>query len=63
MLKVFKATYEILSHSKTPGELESDGKKYLRFASADGWVYIKELQLEGKKRMQVEDFLRGFRLS
>jgi methionyl-tRNA formyltransferase len=33
----------------------------LRFATADGWLYIKELQLEGKKRMVVEDFLRGYR--
>lgn len=63
MLKVFKSTYELISHSTTPGEVESDGKTYLRFASTDGWVYIKELQLEGKKRMQVEDFLRGYRLS
>jgi methionyl-tRNA formyltransferase len=63
MLKVFKATHEIISHASTPGKVESDGKTYLRFASADGWVYITELQLEGKKRMQVEDFLRGFRLS
>lgn len=63
MLKVFKATYEIISPTLTPGEVESDGKTYLRFASADGWVYINELQLEGKKRMHVEDFLRGYRLS
>jgi methionyl-tRNA formyltransferase len=27
----------------------------------DGWLYVKELQLEGKKRMLVEDFLRGYR--
>jgi methionyl-tRNA formyltransferase len=63
MLKVFKATYEIVTHGSIPGQVESDGKTYLRFASSDGWINIKELQLEGKKRMQVEDFLRGFRLS
>ena len=27
--------------------------------SADGWAEISELQMEGKKRMKVEDFLRG----
>ncbi|MEN9953249.1 MAG: hypothetical protein RLZZ520_1517 [Bacteroidota bacterium] len=63
MLKVFKATYEIVTHGSIPGQVETDGKTYLRFTSSDGWIYIKELQLEGKKRMQVEDFLRGFRLS
>lgn len=63
MLKVFKATYEIIANQTSPGQVQSDGKTYLRFASADGWIYIKELQLEGKKRMQVEDFLRGYRLN
>ncbi len=42
---------------------ETDNKKYLRFKSADGWVNIIELQMEGKKRMSIEDFLRGVRLS
>jgi methionyl-tRNA formyltransferase len=40
---------------------ETDGKTYLRFAAKDGWVYIDELQLEGKKRMNVVEFLRGYR--
>lgn len=61
LLKVYKATVEAGDLNKTPGEYETDGKTYLRFAAADGWVYVKELQLEGKKRMFVEDFLRGFR--
>lgn len=61
MLKIYKAYFEVASVSKSPGEIDTDGKNYLRFAAADGWVYIKELQLEGKKRMSVEDFLRGFR--
>lgn len=43
------------------GEYETDGKTYLRFAAKDGWVYADELQLQGKKRMDVESFLRGFR--
>ncbi|MFZ9588204.1 MAG: methionyl-tRNA formyltransferase [Chitinophagaceae bacterium] len=63
MLKIFKATYEMVANGTSAGQVESDGKSYLRFASTDGWVYIKELQLEGKKRMLVEDFLRGYRLS
>ncbi len=39
----------------------SDGKTFLKFACADGFIIVKELQLEGKKRMSVEDFLRGYR--
>ncbi|MFN8353403.1 MAG: methionyl-tRNA formyltransferase [Spirosomataceae bacterium] len=44
------------------GSVETDGKTYLRFRCADAWLDVLELQLEGKKRMGVEEFLRGFRL-
>jgi methionyl-tRNA formyltransferase len=44
-----------------PGEFETDGKTFLAFACADGYVNILDLQLEGKKRMPVNDFLRGYR--
>ena len=40
----------------------SDGKTYLKFACTDGYISVKELQLEGKKKMLVEDFLRGYRV-
>lgn len=40
---------------------ETDYKTYLRFACTNGYVYVKELQLEGKKKMTVEEFLRGYR--
>lgn len=40
----------------------TDNKKYLHFKTADGWIAIEELQLEGKKRMGIEEFLRGVRL-
>lgn len=43
------------------GTVDTDGKTYLHFAAADGWVDVLDLQLEGKKRMSVADFLRGFR--
>ena len=44
-----------------PGTAETDHATYLRFAGQDGWVYADEVQLEGKKRMQVVEFLRGYR--
>jgi methionyl-tRNA formyltransferase len=43
------------------GAWASNGKTYLHLACADGYLNILELQLEGKKRMGVEDFLRGFK--
>ena len=47
---------------KAPGEWVSDGKTILAFKAADELIAIEELQLEGKKRMTTEEFLRGFQL-
>ena len=47
--------------SATPGTVLSDGKSFLAVATADGAVSVDELQLAGKKRMAVKDFLIGFR--
>ncbi|MGN1210966.1 MAG: methionyl-tRNA formyltransferase [Candidatus Cryptobacteroides sp.] len=44
-----------------PGQLLSDGKSFLAVTVADGAISIKELQIAGKKRMDVADFLLGFR--
>ena len=44
-----------------PGTILSDGKTYLAITTADGALSITELQLAGKKRMPVKDFLIGFR--
>ena len=60
-LKIYSSHFAVEDHGKTPGSLDTDGKKYLRFATSDGWLYADELQQEGKKRMDVESFLRGFR--
>lgn len=56
---------DMLSHSgkaeAVPGTILSDGKTYMAVATADGALSITELQLAGKKRMAVKDFLIGFR--
>ena len=46
----------------TVGSFSTDGKKYLHFQCADGLLAVEELQLEGKKKMGIEEFLRGYRL-
>ncbi len=63
LLKIFKAVKELTTTSISPGEHETDGKTYLRFAAKDGYISVLELQLEGKKRMGVGDFLRGYKKS
>ncbi len=47
--------------SAAAGTILSDGKSYLAITTADGALSITELQLAGKKRMAVKDFLIGFR--
>jgi len=60
-LKIYSSDYRLESHNETTGSHQTDHSTYLRFAAADGWLYAEEVQLEGKKRMDVTDFLRGFR--
>jgi len=59
-LKVFGTNKEIVSHQHKIGSLHTDGKKYLKVAVDGGYISINMLQQAGKKRMNVEDFLRGF---
>ena len=60
-LKIYKANKEITPPTIGASEFETDKKTFLKFACSDGYISITELQLEGKKRMNVEDFLRGFK--
>ena len=61
--KVFKSAFSSKNLSgKQAGEWESDGKSFLKFQTGSGVLEILELQLEGKKRMKVEDLLRGLKL-
>jgi methionyl-tRNA formyltransferase len=60
-LKIFRARPEKTSSRAIAGEMETDGKSWLRFSASDGYIYVEELQLEGKKKMMVADFLRGYR--
>lgn len=59
VLKIFKGTFEKESHDKVPGLLEID-KHLFKFFTKDGFYLPEEVQLEGKKRMSVKDFLNGF---
>ena len=59
MLKIYKTRVASETNLAKPSTLESDGRTYLRVACKQGWVDILSLQLAGKKRMPVEDFLRG----
>lgn len=61
-IKIFKAVYETTTPEINPGEFATDGKSFLKFAAADGFIQLLDVQYEGKKRMMVDEFLRGMRL-
>lgn len=60
VIKIFRSEKEAAIPGSRPGRWETDKKTYLKFAAPDGYIRILELQLEGKKRMPVGDFLRGY---
>jgi methionyl-tRNA formyltransferase len=60
-LKIFRAEAETAAIKELPGEIISDHKSFLKFACNNGYISVKELQLEGKKKMDIENFLRGWR--
>ncbi|MDB5031514.1 methionyl-tRNA formyltransferase [Mucilaginibacter sp.] len=62
ILKVFGAEYELAETGEQPGEFLSDNRTFLKVAAPDGFVILTDVQLEGKKRMRVAEFLRGVRL-
>lgn len=62
-LKILKAKPETASVTEAPGTLLSDDKSYLKIACKDGYLNVLRLQLQGRKRMDIRDFLNGFTLA
>ncbi len=62
LLKLYRADKELVNHETLPGDFISDGKTFLKFATPDGYISLKEIQLEGKKRMKIDEFLRGIKV-
>jgi methionyl-tRNA formyltransferase len=61
-LKVFKAELEDKEPGIAAGGFLTDEKTFLKFATKDGFIKLLDIQYEGKKRMSVDEFLRGVRL-
>ncbi len=60
-LKIFTANKEMNRNSDKPGEVITDGKTFLKYSCIDGFIHLLELQWEGKKRMTIIEFLKGYR--
>ncbi|MES2691366.1 MAG: methionyl-tRNA formyltransferase [Bacteroidota bacterium] len=64
ILKIYESVFEPGMHNLNIGMIETEHGKnpYIRFAVQNGWIYAITVQLEGKKRMKVEELLRGWRV-
>lgn len=60
-IKIFTTRVEFKAMDVAPGTVVTDGRGELRVAASDGWVYIDELQLAGKRRMTTRELLLGWR--
>jgi methionyl-tRNA formyltransferase len=60
-LKIFRTQKIERALESNAGDYVTDGKTYLHFACADAYIAVLDLQLEGKKRMEVRSFLNGYK--
>ena len=63
IVKLYSTNKLPSSVTETPGTFITDGKTFAKIACKDGYIGINDIQWEGKKRMPIVDFLRGYRKS
>ncbi|MFI5220101.1 MAG: methionyl-tRNA formyltransferase [Bacteroidia bacterium] len=63
MVKIFKSRPDFSSEKTKAGTIITDSKTFLKIACGDGWIRILEMQLPGKKKLAVEEMLRGFAIT
>jgi methionyl-tRNA formyltransferase len=63
ILKVYESAVELANHSEVIGKFISDNKTFLKVACKNGYIHLLQIQLEGKKRIKVDEFLRGNKVS
>lgn len=62
-IKLFDSAFIQDETVSETGLIDTDGKNYLKISVSDGWINLFELQISGKKRMKINEFLRGFALT
>ncbi|HOK38124.1 MAG TPA: methionyl-tRNA formyltransferase [Bacteroidales bacterium] len=64
MLKIFKSEYKIENQNLAkPGTIITDNKNFLIFSTVDGYIEVLDLQISGRKRMQIKEFLNGYKFN
>jgi len=59
-LKIFRTSKEVVEHQNEIGSIHTDGKLFVKIAVKGGFINLLDLQLAGRKKMNIEEFLRGF---
>lgn len=59
-LKILRSEIDEATPDQSPGTFVSDNKNFIKIATNDGYLNLLELQLQGRKRMNVKDFLNGY---
>jgi methionyl-tRNA formyltransferase len=62
MLKIYRSKKEISLNAFDNGSVHTDRKTFLKFACSNGFIHAIDVQLESKKRMDIENFLRGYKV-
>ncbi|NMA74875.1 MAG: methionyl-tRNA formyltransferase [Bacteroidales bacterium] len=62
-VKIFSSKKIVEEHNHAPGSVLTDGKEFLWIAAPDGFISILEIQFPGKKRLNIEDLLRGYEIT
>ena len=60
-VKIYSATYENEQHNLPFGTIKCDGKTFFKIACNGGFINVTDIQLAGKKRLHIREFLAGFR--
>ena len=63
IIKIYNSSFKIIEHNYDNGLLNTDNKTFLNAYCKNGIIQINDLQIEGKKRLLIADFLRGTKLN
>lgn len=60
-IKIFSTHFEVCDTNASIGTIRTDSKSYIAVACSDGWLYLDDVQLAGKKRHATKELLLGWR--
>jgi methionyl-tRNA formyltransferase len=63
IVKLYSTLIEQQTPNEIPGSFVTDGKTFAKIACNNGYLLLNDIQWEGKKKMPIVDFLRGYRKS